>query len=88
MSRMSELSMMLDELITCGTKLADTARALKEFYSSDAPEQPAPEKKTSAKKPGKETGIPCGISGSGSETGTCKGIFQGRCPQNPRRKSK
>lgn len=58
MSRMSELSLMLDELISCGTKLADTARALKEFYSSDAPEQPAPEKKTSAKKPEKKQDSP------------------------------
>ena len=58
MSRMSELSLMLDELIACGTKLADTARALKEFYSSDAPEQPAAEKKPSAKKPEKKQESP------------------------------
>ena len=50
MSKMSELSMMLDELIACGTKLAETAMALKEFYSSDVQEQPAPDKKTSGKK--------------------------------------
>lgn len=58
MSRMSELSLILDELIACGTKLADTARALKEFYSSDAPEQPATEKKPSAKKPEKKQKSP------------------------------
>lgn len=54
MSKMSELSMMLDNLITCGTKLAETAMALKEFYSSDAQEQPTPDKKTSSKKSSKK----------------------------------
>lgn len=47
MSKMSELSMMLDDLIACGTKLAETARALKEFYSSDEQEQPEPAKEYS-----------------------------------------
>ena len=50
MSKMSELSMMLDELIACGTKLAETAMALKEFYSSDVQEQPAPRQKDIRKK--------------------------------------
>ena len=58
MSKMSELSMMLDELITCGTKLAETAMALKEFYSSDAQEQPAPAPKTSSKKSSKKQETP------------------------------
>ena len=58
MSRMSELSMMLDDLIACGTKLAETARALKEFYSSDEQEQPAPDKKTSGKKASKKQESP------------------------------
>lgn len=58
MSKMSELSMILDDLITCGTKLAETARALKEFYSSDEQEQPAPDKKTSGKKTSKKQEAP------------------------------
>ena len=33
MSKMSELSAMIDNLITCGVTLAETGRALKEFYS-------------------------------------------------------
>lgn len=38
MSKMKELSMLLDELISCGEKLTETAQALKDFYSStDAP---------------------------------------------------
>ena len=35
MSKMSELSMLLDNLINCGEKLTETAKALKTFYSSD-----------------------------------------------------
>ena len=58
MSRMSELSMMLDDLIACGTKLAETARALKEFYSPDEQEQPAPGKKTSGRKSAKQQEAP------------------------------
>lgn len=38
MSKIKELSMLLDELISCGEKLTETAQALKDFYSStDAP---------------------------------------------------
>lgn len=38
MSKMKELSMLLDDLISCGEKLTETAQALKDFYSStDAP---------------------------------------------------
>ena len=33
MSKMSELSAMIDNLISCGETLAETGRALKEFYS-------------------------------------------------------
>lgn len=58
MSKMNELSMMLDDLIACGTKLAETARTLKEFYSSDEQEQPAPDKKTSGKKTSKKQESP------------------------------
>lgn len=33
MSKMNELSMMIENLITCGETLAETGRALKDFYS-------------------------------------------------------
>ena len=36
MSKMSELSMLLDDLIECGNKLTKTAQALKDFYSDTA----------------------------------------------------
>lgn len=39
MSKMSELSMLLDSLIDCGEKLTETAKALKAFYSA-APAKP------------------------------------------------
>lgn len=46
---MNELSMLLDELITCGNKLTETAQALKDYYS--APTEAKEEKpKKSAKK--------------------------------------
>ena len=46
MSKMSELSAMIDSLIACGEKLAETGRALKDFYSNTSEEAPAkPEKK-------------------------------------------
>lgn len=48
MGKMNELSMLLDDLITCGTKLAETAIALKEFYSSGTAEQPLPDRKPSS----------------------------------------
>ena len=64
MSKMSELSMLLDNLIDCGEKLTATARALKAFYSSDdeasappakshppAEEPTAPEAKQAESKP-------------------------------------
>lgn len=44
MSKMSELSMLLDNLINCGEKLTETARALKAFYSSDDEPTSAPAK--------------------------------------------
>lgn len=50
MGKMNELSMLLDDLITCGTKLAETAMALKEFYSSGTAEQPVPDRKPSSTK--------------------------------------
>lgn len=48
MSKMSELSMMLDSLIDCGEKLTETAKALKAFYSGTETED---EKKTDEAKP-------------------------------------
>lgn len=37
MSKMSELSQVLDELISCGEKMIQTANAIKEIFSADAP---------------------------------------------------
>lgn len=60
MSKMSELSAMIDNLISCGETLAGTGRALKEFYSGsdEAPAKPAKKTKkedTAPKeKPAKE----------------------------------
>lgn len=47
MSKMSELSMLLDQMITCGNTLTQTAQALKGFYSSEETVAPAekPKKK-------------------------------------------
>lgn len=56
MSKMSELSMLIDTLISCGETLAETGRALKEYYSS--PEEPAPAEKTAAKGAGKKSAPP------------------------------
>lgn len=44
MSKMSELSQVLDELISCGEKMIQTANAIKECFS-EAPEAPAAEPK-------------------------------------------
>ena len=41
MSKMSELSAMIDNLISCGETLAETGRALKEFYSGTEEVAPA-----------------------------------------------
>ena len=52
MSKMSELSAMIDNLISCGETLAETGRALKEFYSGTEEAAPAkPEKKTKKQDP-------------------------------------
>lgn len=42
MSKMNELSMLLDEMISSGEKLAEAARALKDFFSSEEPKTKAP----------------------------------------------
>lgn len=52
MSKMCELSMMLDSLIDCGEKLTETAKALKAFYSDTETEN---EKKTDEAKPKQST---------------------------------
>ena len=52
MSKMSELSAMIDNLISCGEILAETGRALKKFYSGTEEATPAkPEKKTKKQEP-------------------------------------
>jgi len=57
MGKMSELSMLLDDLIDCGRKLTETAQALKDFYSSpdEAPAaKPAVKSKKKTSEPVKE----------------------------------
>lgn len=44
MSKMSELSQVLDDLISCGEKMIQAANAIKEMFSADATE-PAKENK-------------------------------------------
>lgn len=54
MSKMSELSMLLDSLIECGEKLTETAKGLKAFYTDTGepePQQPEQQKKDHAPKP-------------------------------------
>lgn len=55
MSKMSELSAMIDNLISCGETLAETGRALRDFYSDTSEETPAkPEKKATKAAPAPE----------------------------------
>jgi len=56
MSKMKDLSMVLDELVTCGETLINTANALKEIFSDTAAADLAPKnsKKTTAAKPAAE----------------------------------
>lgn len=49
MSKMSELSQVLDDLISCGEKMIQTANAIKECFSEEAPAA-EPEKKAKAAK--------------------------------------
>lgn len=49
MSKMSELSQVLDDLISCGEKMIQTANAIKECFSEEAPAA-EPEKKSKAPK--------------------------------------
>ncbi len=46
---MKELTTLLDDLISCGNKLTETAQALKDYYSA-----PAPAEEEKPKKPGKK----------------------------------
>lgn len=50
MSKMNELSMILDNMIACGNRLIETANALKDFYSSTAEVKEAPTKVTKTPK--------------------------------------
>ncbi len=55
MSKMSELSALLDSLISCGETLAETGRALKDFYSyTDEPASAAKSRTKEKKAPAKE----------------------------------
>ena len=59
MSKMSELSAMIDNLISCGEILAETGRALKKFYSGTEEATPAkPEKKTKKQEPAPAKHLP------------------------------
>ena len=54
MSKMSELSQVLDDLVTCGEKMIQTANALREcFTSDDAPAENPEKKETPAMKEAK-----------------------------------
>ena len=54
MSKMSELSQVLDDLISCGEKMIQTANAIKEcFTAEDAPAAEPEKKAKSAKKEAK-----------------------------------
>ena len=57
MSKMSELSAMIDNLISCGETLAETGRALKAYYSSDEEDVKAEAPKP-ARKAKKEDAAP------------------------------
>lgn len=48
MSKMSELSTMIDSLIECGQKLIDVGNGLKEFYSETATKETKPVEQPSA----------------------------------------
>lgn len=50
MSKMSELSQVLDDLISCGEKTIQTANAIKECFQADEAPATAPEKKVAPKK--------------------------------------
>lgn len=51
MSKMSNLDLVLDEMITAGQKMIDAATALKEMFSDTAPAVSKTETKQKRKKP-------------------------------------
>ena len=57
MSKMGELSMLLDDLIQCGEKLTEIGKALKAFYSSTDEPAATPEK-TGKKQSAKTAQLP------------------------------
>lgn len=50
MSKMSELSQVLDDLISCGEKMIQTANAIKECFTADDAPAAEPEKKAKPAK--------------------------------------
>ena len=50
MGKMKELSSLLDELITCGETLTQTATALKDYFTNTEDSKPEPKEKAPAKK--------------------------------------
>ena len=50
MSKMSELSQVLDDLISCGEKMIQTANAIKECFSEEAAPAAEPKKKLAKKE--------------------------------------
>lgn len=55
MSKMSELSQVLDELISCGEKMIQVANAIKECFTADAPAAEPETKDKPEKKPATHT---------------------------------
>lgn len=51
MSKMSELSQVLDDLISCGEQLIQTANAIKECFTETAESTEEPKKKATAPEP-------------------------------------
>jgi len=51
MSKMSELSMLIDNLISCGETLTETAKALRAYYSDTGEEKPAVQEKPKKEEP-------------------------------------
>ena len=51
---MSDLTLLLDDLISCGNKLTETAQALKDYYSAPATTEEKAEK-PKKEKPKKDT---------------------------------
>ena len=80
MSKMSNLDLVLDEMITTGQKMIDAATALKEMFSETAPEMSKVETKTKKKEaPAQEAevkkysfqevrGITASLAGQGKKT--------------------